>query len=128
MSMDFTSRELALLMVATDSMSNMTTVPSEREDLIKLWERFREEIEHTVEHQIESSDPDQALKEDLLTALKESIQDMAAQENCTIESLVQMFDVTDHTFVTLMGVICELEEDGIIALPKHHVEGFVRLA
>jgi len=122
MSMDFTSRELALLMVAADSMSNMTTVASEREDLIKLWERFREEIEHTVEHQIESSDPDQALKE--------SIQDLAAQGCWTIQSILGHWCMvgSKDEMKHVMGTLWELEELGIIALPEQHVEGFVRLA
>jgi hypothetical protein len=126
MSMDFTSRELALLMVAADSMSNMTTVPSEREDLIKLWERFREQIEHTVEHtvehQSESSDPDQALKE--------SIQDLAAQGCWTIESILGRWSTvgSKDELKHVMGTLWELEDQGIIALPEYHVEGFVRLA
>lgn len=118
MSMDFTSRELALLMVAADSMSNMTTVPSEREDLIKLWERIREHIENTVEHQSESSDPDQALKE--------SIQDLAAQGSWTIESILD--SLCEGEYKPVMGTLWELEDLGIIALPEGGTEGFVQLA
>jgi hypothetical protein len=116
--MQLTRRELALLMVATDHMSNMTTVPSERKDLKELWERLREEIEH----QSESSDPDQALKE--------SIQDLAAQGSWTIQSILSHWCVvgSKDELKHVMGTMWELEDMGIIALPDHHVEGFVRLA
>jgi len=122
MSMNFTSRELALLMVAADSMSNMTTVPSEREDLIKLWERFREEIEHTVERQVESSDLDQALEQQITL--------LAAQGSWTIQSILSHWCVvgSKNELKHVMGTMWELEEMGVIALPEHHVEGFVRLA
>jgi hypothetical protein len=122
MNMDFTSRELALLLVAVDSMSNQTSVPSESEDLIKLWERFREQIEHTVESQSESSDPNQALKE--------SIQDLAAQGSWTIESILGHWCMvgSKDELKHVMGTMWELEDQGIIALPDHHIDGFVRLA
>jgi len=90
--------------------------------LIKLWERFREEIEHTVERQIESSDPDQALKE--------SIQDLAAQGSWTIQSILSHWCMvgSKDELRHVMGTMWEMEDMGIIALPDHHIEGFVRLA
>jgi len=101
--MQLTRRELALLMVATDHMSNMTTVPSERKDLIKLWDRLREQIEY------QDLDPDKQLKQE--------IQDLAASGSWTVSALIKHLSTWEGNSISgqrVLGAIHRLEDAGVL--------------
>jgi len=100
--MQLTRRELALLMVATDHMSNTTTVPSERKDLIKLWDRLREQIEY------QDLDPDKQLKQE--------IQDLAASGSWTVSALIKHLSTWEGNpqYKRVLGAIHRLEDAGVL--------------
>jgi len=102
--MQLTRRELALLMVATDHMSNMTTVPSERKDLIKLWDRLREQIEH------QDLDPDKQLKQE--------IQDLVSSGSWIVGELIKHLESWEGNphHKRVLGAIWDLENMGIVTV------------
>jgi DNA phosphorothioation-dependent restriction protein DptG len=114
--MQFTRRELALLLVATDHMSNTTTVPGERQDLMKLWDRIREQIEH------QDFDPDEQLKQE--------IQDLAASGTWTLYALVEGLKSWEGNpqHKRVLSAIWTLESEGIIKVNREFANQPVTLA